>query len=252
MKNLFSVKDKVVIVTGANGGIGNAIALGFAKNQSIVYGVDLKIPNTKSLNVFYHKCDVSKPKQFTKICETIFKKHKHVDVLINCAGISLPNGKPNRQYSQTNWLKTIEINLTSSFYCMQAVIPYMIKNNNGSIINITSINAELGFPKNPSYVASKGGLKMLSKSFAKDWGARGIRVNNIGPGYIKTNMTKNSFKNKQLKQTIEKHTMLNRWGTPEDLIGPAIFLASDSSRYLTGQDIYVDGGRLANSLVGSQ
>ena len=249
MKNLFSVKDKVVIVTGASGGIGNAIALGFAKNQSIVYGIDLKIPKTKSVNVFYHKCDVSKPKQFTKICETIFKKHKHVDVLVNCAGISLPNDKPNQQYSQKNWLKTIEINLTSSFYCMQAVIPYMIKNNQGSIINITSINAELGFPENPSYVASKGGLKMLSKSFAKDWGIHGIRVNNIGPGYIKTDMTKNSFKNKKLKQTREKHTMLNRWGIPEDLIGPTIFLASDSSRYVTGQDIYVDGGWLANGLV---
>jgi NAD(P)-dependent dehydrogenase (short-subunit alcohol dehydrogenase family) len=128
----------------------------------------------------------------------------------------------------------------------------MIKNNQGSIINITSINSELAFPRNPSYVASKGGLKMLGKSFAKDLGIHGIRVNNIGPGYIKTNMTKNSFKNKKLKQTIEKHTMLNRWGTPEDLIGPAIFLASDSSRYVTGQDIYVDGGWLANGLVGDQ
>ena len=120
MKNLFSVKDKVVIITGANGGIGNALALGFAKNQSIVHGIALKVPNTKSPNVFYHKCDVSKPKQFAKICETIFKKHKHIDVLINCAGITLPNKKPNKQYPQVNWLKTIEINLTSSFYCIES------------------------------------------------------------------------------------------------------------------------------------
>ena len=133
MKDLFSVKDKVVIITGANGGIGNALALGFAKNQSIVHGIVLKVPNTKSPNVFYHKCDIPKPKQFAKICETIFKKYKHIDVLINCAGITLPNKKPNIQYSQVNWLKTIEINLTSSFYCIQSVIPYMIKNNQGSI-----------------------------------------------------------------------------------------------------------------------
>ena len=216
------------------------------------FGIDLKIPNTKPPNIFYRKCDISKPKQFVKICETIFKKHKHIDVLINCVGISLPNNKPNKQYSQMNWLKTIEVNLTSSFYCINSVIPYMIKNNQGSIINITSINSELAFPNNPSYVASKGGLKMLGKSFAKDWGKCGIRVNNIGPGYIKTNMTKNSFKNKKHKQTIEKHIILNRWGTPEDLIGPAIFLASDSSRYVTGQDIYVDGGWLSNGLVSDQ
>ena len=123
------------------------------------------------------------------------------------------------------------------------------KNNHGSIINITSINAELGFPSNPSYIASKGALKMLSKSLAKDWGKYGIRVNNLGPGYISTKMTKKSFKDKKANLLRKKHTLLNRWGTTNDLVGPAIFLASDSSKYVTGHDLYVDGGWLANGLI---
>ncbi len=251
MKDIFSIKDKIVVITGASGGIGNAIATGFAENESIVYGIDLKIPkNQKKLsNIFYYKCDITKQKQFSKICKTIFKKHNRIDVLVNCAGISLPLEKPHQKYSQTNWLKTIEINLTASFYCTQSVIPYMIKNHDGSIINITSINAELGFPRNPSYVASKGGLKMLGKSFAKDWGSYGIRVNNIGPGYIKTNMTKKTYSNKTIKKQREMHTMLGRWGLPEDLVGPCIFLASAASNYITGQDIYVDGGWIPNSII---
>ena len=121
-----------------------------------------------------------------------------------------------------------------------------MKSAGGSIINITSLNSELGFPNNPAYVATKGGLKQLTKSLAVDLGKYNIRVNNIGPGYIKTNMTKQGWKNN--KQAIEDRTILGRWGKPEDLIGSIIFLLSDASSYITGQDIYVDGGYLAKGL----
>ena len=107
----------------------------------------------------------------------------------------------------------------------------------------------MGFPKNPAYVASKGGLKMLTKSLAKDLGKYGIRVNNLGPGYFVTNMTKNSYKNKKLKLAREKHTLLGRWGKISDLVGPCVFLSSDASEYVTGQDLYVDGGWTANGLI---
>ena len=138
--------------------------------------------------------------------------------------------------------------LFRSFRCSQTVIKYMMKNKSGSIINFTSINAELAFPNNPAYVASKGGLKMLGKSLAKDWAKHGIRVNNIGPGYFKTDMTKESYENKQMRTKRTERTMLGRWGDMIDIIGPCIFLASDASSYVTGQDIYVDGGWLANGL----
>ena len=128
------------------------------------------------------------------------------------------------------------------------ILRYMKKKRRGSIINITSINAEFGFPNNPAYVASKGGLKLLGKSLARDWGKYGIRINNLGPGYIITKMTEKSFKNKKTRLDRQKNTMLNRWGEPEDLVGPCIFLASDASSYVTGQDIYVDGGWTANGI----
>ena len=124
----------------------------------------------------------------------------------------------------------------------------MKKRRTGSIINVTSINAELGFPNNPAYVASKGGLKMLTKSLARDFGKYNIRVNNLGPGYIITDMTKSSYQNKKSRMTRQKHTLLGRWGVITDLVGPCIFLASDAAGYVTGQDIYVDGGWLANGL----
>ena len=150
-------------------------------------------------------------------------------------------------YEKENWAKTIDVNLTASFFCSQEAIKYMIKRKKGSIINITSLNAELAFPKNPSYVASKGGLKMVGKALAKDWGKFGVRVNNLGPGYIKTSMTKSSYSNRKTRLEREKQTLLQRWGNMDDLVGPCIFLASDASKYITGQDIYVDGGWTANS-----
>ena len=125
----------------------------------------------------------------------------------------------------------------------------MLKRRRGSIINITSINAELGFPRNPAYNASKGGLKMLGKAFAKDWSKFGIRTNNIGPGYIRTEMTSKRFTNKKYRLERQNQTLLGRWGETDDIIGPCIFLASDASSYITGQDLYVDGGWTINSNI---
>jgi len=156
------------------------------------------------------------------------------------------NNDLDNPYNDVNWQKTLDVNLTACYHCSQTIIKFMLKNKSGSIINITSLNAERAFPNNPAYMASKGGLKMLGKSLAKDWGKYGIRVNNLGPGYIKTDMTRKSFNNKKSRIEREKQTLLGRWGEIEDLLGPCIFLASDASNYITGQDLYVDGGWLAN------
>ena len=123
-----------------------------------------------------------------------------------------------------------------------------MKKTGGSIINITSLNAELAFPNNPAYVAFKGGLKQLTKALALDLGQYNIRVNNIGPGYMKTDMTKKSWLNPKLRKARTSRILLNRWGEKEDIVGPCIFLASDASKYVTGHDLYVDGGWLANGL----
>lgn len=248
MIDIFSLENKVVLITGAGRGIGNHIANKLSDKKAIVYAIDIKFSNSSKKspsNLNQIHCDIRNKKKFYNVCKTIFERHKKIDILINNAGLSFPS--KSEVYSETNWQKTLDVNLTASYFCSLSVIQFMIKNNTGSIINITSLNAELAFPKNPAYVASKGGLKMLSKSLAKDWGKFGIRVNNLGPGYIKTDMTKKSFKNKKTRIERERQTLLGRWGEIDDLVGPCIFLSSDASGYVTGQDLYVDGGWLANS-----
>ena len=251
MENLFSIEGKVIIITGSGRGIGYQLAVELAKYSAIIYSLDKKftkkIPKNLSANIIEIKCDITDYKKIKQVFKKIFVKEKRIDVLINNAGVSFASQKKNQLYSEKDWAKTINVNLTGSFYCSKEVIRYMLKQKNGSIINITSINAELGFPRNPAYNASKGGLKMLGKAFAKDWSKFGIRVNNIGPGYIKTEMTSKRFANKKTRLERQNQTLLGRWGEPNDLIGPCIFLASDASRYMTGQDLYIDGGWIINS-----
>ena len=251
--NLFSLKNKVILITGAGKGIGQYLAEKIVEQNAIVYAIDKQFPKKTSKNsiknLFKIECDITDQDKFRQVCSDIVKKKKKIDVLINNAGISIANKQPGKIYAKDKWDETLRINLTAHFSCSQEVIQYMKKRKQGSIINITSINAELGFPRNPAYVASKGGLKMLGKALAKDWGKYGIRVNNLGPGYIRTEMTKSSYSNKKLREERTKHTMLGRWGEMDDLVGPCIFLASDASGYITGQDVYVDGGWLANSII---
>lgn len=250
-RDLFSIIGKTIIITGAGKGIGREIALSMAERGALVYGVDVVFPGRlpeQLQGYFFEKlCDITKHDEFKTICGEIFNKHQKIDVLINSAGVTFPT-KVNELYPKDNWDKTININLTAAFTCSQIVFEYMLKSRKGSIINITSLNAEFGFPNNPAYVASKGGLKMLGKGLARDWGKYGIRVNNIGPGYIRTEMTEKSYMNVKIRKAREARIMLGKWGTPADLIGPCIFLSSDASEYITGQDLYVDGGWSANGL----
>jgi NAD(P)-dependent dehydrogenase (short-subunit alcohol dehydrogenase family) len=204
--------------------------------------------NNMQKNLHLLKCDITNKKKLQKIYRAIFSKHGRIDVLINNAGISMPK-KKSRFYPKKYWQKTLDINLTAAFNCSQEVIKYMLKNKSGSIINMTSINAELAFPNNPAYVSSKGGLKMLSKALAKDWGKFGIRVNSIGPGYFITEMNKKSYENPEKRELRENKTMLGKWGKMDQLIGPILFLSSNASSYVTGQDIYIDGGWTANGLL---
>ena len=252
MSERFSLKKKIIIITGAGGtGMARILAESMANEQANVFAIDIHLskPISKKMAKFlkFIQCDITDSKKFEEICKSIFSKHKKIDVLINGAGVTFPENE-KKFYPESKWDITNNVNLKAAFLCSQIVIKYMLKNKEGSIINFTSINAELGFPNNPAYVASKGGLKMLSKSLAKDWGKYGIRVNNVGPGYMKTEMTKKSWANPKLRKARTSRTLLNRWGDKEDIIGPCIFLASNASRYVTGQDLYVDGGWLANGL----
>ena len=231
MENLFSIKDKVIIVTGAYGGNGSAKSDGLEKYGANVVKADLP------------EYDVTDKKMLDLLVKKALYYNGNIDGLINCAGVTFGNDLFN--YTDEDWNKTYQVNLKAPYELSRKVAEHM-KQSGGSIINITSLNSELGFPNNPAYISTKGGLKQLTKSLAVDLGEYNIRVNNLGPGYIKTNMTKLGWKNN--RQKIEDRTILGRWGKPDDLVGTAIFLLSDASSYITGQDIYVDGGYLTKGL----
>ena len=249
LETLFSLEGKSAIVTGASRGIGRAIAEGLAQAGASVLGIagselsDEQAP----MGVEYRSWDVTGEKDFADLCRNVVDRHGSLDVLANAAGISLPPGPDDED--ELRFLRTLEVNLTAAYRCCRATIPFMRESGGGSIINVTSINSMLGFPNNPGYVAAKGGLRMLTKALAVDHGADDIRVNNLAPGYVHTDMTKTSWADAAAREDRARHTVLGRWGEPQDLVGAAIFLASDASSYVTGQDIFVDGGWTAKGLV---
>jgi 2-deoxy-D-gluconate 3-dehydrogenase len=186
-----------------------------------------------------------KKDRINRLVSADVKENGRIDVLINNTGVSFPS---NDCYNENIWDRTFEVNLNGAFPSSSKVAELMKKKRNGSIINITSLGAELGFPGNPSYTASqkKGGLKQLSKAMSVDLSQHNIRVNNICPGYFRTDMTQKSYNDSDFKETRNKRIMLKRWGNPSDLVGPCIFLASKAAMYITGIDLPVDGGWLAN------
>lgn len=248
-ESLFSLNNKISIVTGASRGNGKSIAEALLRSGSTVVLIDVlkkelsktvKEFQNENLKAFEYFCDITKKKERSQLLKYIKKNFGRLDILVNNAGITLP--EPSLDYSEISWEKTYDVNLKAPFFLSQECVKIMKINNSGVIINITSINAELAFPNNPSYQACKAGLKQLTKSMALDFGKYGIRVNSIGPGYFKTSMTNKSWKNIKRRNIISNNTILNRWGIPKDLEGTIIFLSSNASLYITGQDIYVDGG----------
>lgn len=247
-EDIFSVKNYSVIVTGASRGIGMAIAQGLNDAGAEVFGVGRSITpeNNNKISYNYKQCDVTNTAAFNELCEFIFEKTGGINILVNAAGTSIVEHE-SIDYL-TNFDDTLSINLRAAYSCCKIVSDYMTRSGGGSIINITSINSMMGFPDNPAYVASKGGLRMLAKALAIDYSNRNIRVNCIAPGYIRTVMTKESYNDKEKREHRTKHTILGRWGNPEDLVGATIFLASNASSYITGIDLFVDGGWSAKGI----
>jgi NAD(P)-dependent dehydrogenase (short-subunit alcohol dehydrogenase family) len=241
----FSLQGRRAIVSGASRGIGAAIAAGFAEAGAEVFG--LSRSGTAPDGVEPVTCDLADDAALRRAIEGFARRHDRLDVLVNAAGISLP--AKNAADELDRFRQTIAIDLTGVYATIVAGYPLLKKAGSSSIINVTSINSVRGFPGNPGYVAAKAGLAGLTRALATDFAADGIRVNALAPGYVATAMTATSFNDPSMHEERRRHTMLGRWGNPDDMAGAAIFLASPASAYMTGQEIFVDGGWTAKGLA---
>ncbi len=258
MLRQFSLSGKIAWITGASYGIGFAIAQAYADaGATIVFNdinrelVDkgLKAYDQKGIPAHGYVCDVTDEEAVKTLVAAIEKDVGVIDILVNNAGII--RRIPMTEMSAAEFRKVIDVDLNAPFICAKAVIPAMMKKGAGKIINICSMMSELGRETVSAYAAAKGGLKMLTRNICSEYGGYNIQCNGIGPGYIATPQTA-PLRERQadgsrhpFDQFIVSKTPAARWGTTDDLQGPAVFLASAASDFVNGHILYVDGGILA-------
>ena len=246
---LFEIKDKKILVTGSTGGIGYVMALGLAKagasvilNGRTAEKVEMAVKSFHDLGLSAsgYAFDISLAGEVEVGIQQIEQDLGTIDVLVNNAGIQ--HRAPLEEFKLEDWDRVIHTNLTGAFVVSKAVVKGMIARQSGKIINICSLQSELGRQSIAPYAASKGGLKMLTRAMATEWARHNIQVNAIGPGYFKTNLTKALYENPDFDAWLTNRTPAHRWGTPEELVGTLIYLSSQASSFLNGQIIFVDGG----------
>ncbi|MFZ5800749.1 MAG: 3-oxoacyl-[acyl-carrier-protein] reductase [Candidatus Omnitrophota bacterium] len=241
------LKDKIALITGSARGIGKEIALCFAKEGSVVVICDVNAEmalvtcqelSAQGLIAAGFGCDVTKLCEVEDLVNKILDKFKRIDILVNNAGITKDNLL--LRMSETDWDAVLSVNLKGVFNCTKAVTKVMLKQKQGKIINIASIIGIMGNAGQANYAASKAGIIGFTKSVAREFASRNINVNAVAPGYIQTAMTDKL--SDEVKQAMLSGIPLGRLGSPEDVAGACLFLASSESDYITGQTIVVDGG----------
>jgi gluconate 5-dehydrogenase len=251
--SLFDLSGRVALVTGSSAGIGFALAqgLGQAGAKVILNGREpgkLALAGEQlrraGLSVHEMAFDVTDSNAVRPAIERIEQDIGPIDILINNAGMQFR--APLEDYPEDAWHALMKTNIDSVFYVGQTVAKRMIPRGRGKIINICSVQSELGRPSIAPYTATKGAVKMLTKGMAIDWGKHGLQVNGLGPGYFKTELNRALVDDKAFSDWLIGRTPSRRWGELEDLVGAAIFLASDASNFVNGQIIYVDGGVTAS------
>jgi gluconate 5-dehydrogenase len=249
---LFDLTGKVALITGSYQGLGLAIArgLGQAGATLILNGRNegklrqsVSRLSQEGLEVSGCCFDVSNSPQIRKRVSAVEREIGQINILVNNAGIQ--RRSPLEQFEEAIWREVLEINLTGVFLVTQQIVQGMITRRSGKIINICSLMCEMGRPTVGAYTAAKGGVKMLTKAMAVEWGKYNIQANGIGPGYFATEMNRPLTENPQFDSWIKSRTPAGRWGEPDELVGAAVFLASRASDFVNGQIIYVDGGILA-------
>ncbi|HPN33128.1 MAG TPA: SDR family oxidoreductase [bacterium] len=252
MKTLFDLSGKTALITGSSRGLGMTFARSLAtagahvllngRNKDIL---DESVSNlhAEGLSAAGMVFDVRNEAEIRRQIDSYYAQGRSIDILVNNAGVQIRG--PLEEFTEENWRNVLDVNLTGVFLASKIVVPKMIEKKAGKIINICSVQSELARPTIAPYTASKGGLKMLTKAMATEWGRHNIQVNAIAPGYFKTDMTRALYENPTFNAWLCSRTPANRWGEPGELCGAVVFLASSASNYVNGHILYVDGGLTA-------
>ena len=249
MKNQFNLDGRLALITGSSAGIGFGLARGLAqagatvvlnaRNEEKLLAAASQL-RSEGFTVHTRCFDVTLEEEVQSAVQDIETNIGAIDILINNAGMQ--RRAPLEEFQASDWHELMRTNLDSVFLVGQAVAKAMIPRKRGKIINICSVQSEMGRPNIAPYMASKGGVKMLTKGMAIDWGPHGLNVNGIGPGYFKTELNEKLVNDPQFSDWLIKRTPTRRWGDVEELTGAAVFLASDASSFVNGHILYVDGG----------
>ena len=246
------LQGKIAIVTGSTKGIGRAVAIGYAEEGATVIVCGRSEGLAKNLaeeltkkgkKAVALRLDVTSVDSVNQVVDQVAKQFGKIDILVNNAGIS-PIWKRAEDTGKEAWDQIIATNLTGAFLCAQAVGKVMIKQKSGKIINMTSVGGEVALPRLVAYCASKAGIISLTQVLAAEWAQYNILVNAIGPSYVETDFTAGLRGNQAIYDDLKNKNLLKRFAQPEEIVGIAIFLASNESNYITGQTIFIDGGWL--------
>jgi len=246
----FKLDEKVAIVTGSRRGLGKGMAIGLAEAGANIVSFDRNDPEDTRAKVLalgrkhmWKKVDMmkAKPEDFTRLIDEIVSEWGHIDILVNNAGICPRENLLD--YSVEYWNDTVQINLNSAWFLAQAAARQMVKQGKGKIINVASLLSHQGGTIVPGYTAAKHGVLGFTKAMANELACKGVNVNSITPGYMLTDMTEPLVGKPEFN--LEARMPVGRWGTPEDLQGTVVLLASDAGEYIHGADFAVDGGWLA-------
>lgn len=250
LSNFFSLNNKVAVIIGAGGHLCSEMSRGLARSGCSIALLDLRIKKVekvkKELNeegfnkIICQKINVKNKNEHIIALKKILRKFNKIDILINGAGINSPSDFLD--ISIKEWNSILSSQLTGTFLACQVFGKHMLSNKKGSIINISSASSGPPLSKAFTYSVAKSGIKNLTQNLGREWGTQGVRVNAIKPGFFPTEWNKKNFITPKRKQSILKHTPMNRYGKPNELLGAVFWLASDSSSFVTGTEIAIDGG----------
>ncbi|MCC6673651.1 MAG: SDR family oxidoreductase [Thermomicrobiales bacterium] len=251
--DMFDLSGKVALIVGGGGGLSRAIASAMADFGAQIAVADLNLDAAETTAAACDRgdrqamaamLDVTDPDMVEDVVAQIEAQTGHIDILLNGAGITIR--KPAVDFTPDDWMAVINTNLSGVFYVTQAVGRGMLQRGYGRILSIGSVSSLLGHPENAPYAAAKGGIAIMTKSFATEWAPYGVTVNAIGPAYTLTELTKNIISAPEVQAKLVSRIPTGRFGLPEDLVGAAVFLCSESARFVTGQTLYIDGGFTAD------